>query len=58
MNPRKQIVQPQTGASSLSPTGDASMYIETSLNISGDENVFVSCERTDIIKVSNITFLQ
>ena len=32
------------------------MYIETSLNISGDENVFVSCERKDFIQISNITF--
>ena len=31
------------------------MYIETSSNNHGS-NVFVSCERTDIIQISNITF--
>ena len=32
------------------------MYKETSSNIHGHERVFVSCERTDIIQISNITF--
>ena len=32
------------------------MYIETSSNNHGHERVFVSCERTDIIQISNITF--
>ena len=43
------------GATSLSPIGDAFMYIETSSNNHGS-NVFVSWERTDIIQISNITF--
>ena len=44
-----------SGATSLSPIGDAFMYIETSSNNHGS-NVFVSWERTDIIQTSNITF--
>ena len=32
------------------------MYIETSSNNQGHERVFVSCERTDIIQISNIKF--
>ena len=44
-----------SGATSLSPIGDAFMYIETSSNNHGP-NVFVSWERTDIIQISNITF--
>ena len=32
------------------------MYIETSSNIHGSDNIFVSTERTDIIQNSNITF--
>ena len=32
------------------------MYIETSSNISGSNNVFVSWERTDIIQITKITF--
>ena len=42
------------GATSLSPIGDAFMYIETSSN--HGPNVFVSWERIDIIQISNITF--
>ena len=47
-----------SGATSLSPIGDAFMYIETSSNNHGSNgsNVFVSWERTDIIQISNITF--
>ena len=44
-----------SGATSLSPIGDAFMYIETSSNNHGS-NVFVSWERTDIIQISNIIF--
>ena len=44
-----------SGTTSLSPIGDAFMYIETSSNNHGS-NVFVSWERTDIIQISNITF--
>ena len=44
-----------SGAMSLSPIGNAFMYIETSSNNHGS-NVFVSWERTDIIQISNITF--
>ena len=32
------------------------MYIETSSNNHGSENIFVSWERTDIIQITNITF--
>ena len=44
-----------SGATSLSPIGNAFMYIETSSNNHGS-SVFVSWERTDIIQISNITF--
>ena len=46
----------ETGATTLPPIGDAFMYIETSGNNSGNENIFVSWERTDIIQITNITF--
>ena len=45
----------KSGATSLPPIGDAFMCIETSCNNHGN-NVFVSFERTDIIRISNITF--
>ena len=45
-----------SGASSLPPIGNAFMYFETSGKNSGNENVFVSWERTDIIQITNITF--
>ena len=45
-----------TGATSLPPIGNSFMYIETSNNNHGDEKVFVSWERTDIIQISNISF--
>ena len=32
------------------------MYIETSSNIHGSDNIFVSSERINIIQISNITF--
>ena len=44
-----------SGATSLPPTGDSFMYIETSSNNNGD-NVFCSFVRTDNIQISNITF--
>ena len=44
-----------SGATSLSPIGDAFMYKETSSNNHGP-NVFDSWERTDIKQISNITF--
>ena len=44
------------GATNIPPIGSAFMYIETSLNNSGHERIFVSWERTDIIQISNITF--
>ena len=44
-----------SGATSLPPIGNSFMYIETSLNYHGN-NVFVSFERMDIIRVNNITF--
>ena len=46
----------QSGATSLPPIGSAFMYIKTSSNNHGDEKVFVSWERTDIIQITNITF--
>ena len=46
----------ESGASSLPPIGNAFMYIETSSNNSGSDDVFVSWERTDIIQITNITF--
>ena len=46
----------ESGATSLPPIGDAFMYIETSSNNHGDEKIFVSWERTDIIQITNITF--
>ena len=45
----------QTGATSLPPIGTSFMFIETSSGGHGN-NVFVSFERTDIIKITNITF--
>ena len=45
-----------SGATSLPPTGNSFMYIETSSNNHGHERVFVSWERTDRIQISNITF--
>ena len=46
-----------SGATSLPLIGNSFMYIETSSNNHGLERVFVSWERTDIIQISNITFL-
>ena len=45
-----------SGATSLPPIGKSFMYIETSSNNHGQERVFVSFERTDIIQISNTTF--
>ena len=45
----------KSGTTSLPPIGNSFMYLETSSNNHGN-NVFVSCERIDIIQVSNITF--
>ena len=45
-----------SGAESLPPIGDSLMYVETSTN-NHDNNVFVSFERTDIIQIINIAFL-
>ena len=41
---------------SLPPIGSAFMFIETSSNNYGSNNVFVSWERTDIFQITNITF--
>ena len=46
----------QSGATSLPPIGNAFMYIKTSSGNSGNDNIFVSWERTDIIQITNITF--
>ena len=45
-----------SGATSLPPIGNSFIYIETSGNNSGNDNIFVSWERIDIIQTSNITF--
>ena len=45
-----------SGATTLPPIGKNFMYIETSSNIHGSDNIFVLFERTDIIRSSNITF--
>ena len=45
-----------TGATLLPPIRDSFMYIETSQNISRNEKVFVSFQRTDVIHITNITF--
>ena len=44
-----------SGATGLSPIGNAFMYIETSSN-NNRNIVFVRWERTDIIQITNITF--
>ena len=44
-----------SGATNLSVIGDSFMYIETSSDNHGN-NVFVSCEQTDIIQFTNINF--
>ena len=46
---------PNSGAEGLPPIGTAFMYIETSSNNSGSDNVFCSFERIDIIQISKIT---
>ena len=45
-----------SGATVLPPIGNVFMYIETSSNNSGNDNIFVSWERTDFIQISNLTF--
>ena len=45
-----------SGAKSLPPIGNSFMYIETSGNNSGNDDIFVSWERIDIIQITNITF--
>ena len=45
-----------SGATSLPPIGNSFMFIETSSNNFGSDDVFVSWERTDIIQITNITF--
>ena len=45
-----------SGATSIPQIGISFMYIETSSNNHGSDNVLVSFERTDIIQISKITF--
>ena len=45
-----------SGAESIPPIGDCFMYIETTGANSGDDKIFVSWERVDIIQITNITF--
>ena len=44
------------GATSIPPIGDSVMYIETSQNNSGYDNVLLSFDWIDIIQITNITF--
>ena len=44
-----------SGATILPPIGNSFMYIESSSNNNGN-NTFVTCERTDIIQITNISF--
>ena len=46
----------QSGPTSLPPIGKCFMYIDTSC-VNRGNNVFLSWERTAIIKITNITFL-
>ena len=46
----------ESGATTLASIGNSFMYIETSSKNHGNDNTFVSIERTDIIQISNITF--
>ena len=45
-----------SGTTSLPPVGNSFMYIETSSINHGHEKIFVSWERPDNIRISNITF--
>ena len=45
-----------SGAGSLSPIGNAFMYIESSGANHGYDHIFCSFERTDIIQITNISF--
>ena len=45
-----------SGATSLPPLGNFFLYIGTSSNIHGSDNIFVSFESIDIIQITNITF--
>ena len=45
-----------SGATNLPPIGNSFIYIETSGNNSGNDNICVSWERIDIIQIINITF--
>ena len=44
-----------SGQTALPPIGNSFMYLEKSVNNSGD-NVYVSCEKTDVIQITNKTF--
>ena len=44
-----------SGATSLPPIGDSFMYIETSSSNHGNDDVFVSWERTNVFQISNIS---
>ena len=47
---------PDSEATILPPIGIGFMFIEMCSNNSGNDDVFVSWERTDIIQITNITF--
>ena len=47
-----------SGATSLTPIGTTFVDVETKVHVSGDENAFVSFERTDIFQVSFNTFFE
>ena len=46
-----------SGATSLPPIGNSFMFIETSSNNFGSDDVFVSWERTDIIQITKYNVL-
>ena len=45
-----------SGTANIPSIGDSFMYIETSSNNSGSDNVLCSYERTDIFQITNITY--
>ena len=47
---------PYSGATSKAPIGNSFLRIGTSSNSSGNENLFVGFERTDIVQINKITF--
>ena len=44
------------GATSLPPIGDSFLYFHTSQNVSGKEIGFLGFDKTDIIRIDNVSF--